>query len=977
MVRVDSKKPCKLVYSLCKHPYMGFVIEPHIVQLNANGAYSLSHQKLYSQTAKEFDACLDEDDYKLIKLLDQLDQEFVIKKHYKEKIRPAAYFEKIWNEKIFQIVRPILEKKIVEALRQIKQKPFFEMGKDGDPVFKRLKINEDLATVLFHFRRSPEGTRYFPTIKLNGVRMEFMFKEAEIITSSPAFMLLGAQLIQFDQELDGKKLMPFLNKRFVDIPKTAEASYYKKFIAPLIERHHVYAEGFQIITEQFEAFPIIKIIHAWDNSMQFVLSFQYGKYNFLYQSGTKVSVTVENKNDEFTFHRIKRSLTWEGVKINLLTELGLMPIDGSSFIVPNHTKDSETESIHHALDWLNVNHDQLLQAGFQIQQEESGKRYFIGKSKIDLQIKESNDWFDIYATVYFGDFEFPFIILRDYILNNKKEFELPNGEIAIIPESWFAQYQNLFSFAEGTSQLRLKKYHIGIVKEYADSELAQLSMDRKLNNLLQFEEMEEIPMPKNFKGELRPYQKAGYDWFYFLRKWNFGGCLADDMGLGKTIQTLALLQKVKEDAAEALIAKDLFDSTTVAAVNQPSLIIMPTSLIYNWLREAQKFTPELKVIVYTGSLRDKNLDQFAHADVVLSTYGIIRMDIDLFKSFYFHYIILDESQIIKNPISKISRSVRSLKSKYKLVLSGTPVENSVLDLWSQMSFVNPGLLGNHHFFNDNFVIPIDKKQDFDKAEKLQSIIKPFILRRTKQQVASELPPKTENIYYSDMSPAQEELYEETKSYYRNEILKMIADQGIGKSHIYLLQGLNKLRQIANHPKMVDELYEGDAGKFSDVIHTLENIMTKGHKVLIFSQFVKHLKIFKEYFEQQNIDFAYLDGSTTNREEVVNHFKQDDDKKVFLISIKAGGVGLNLTEADYVFILDPWWNPAVEQQAIDRTHRIGQKNNVFIYKFITRNTVEEKILALQGRKKQIADSLIITEESFIKTLTAQDIKAILE
>jgi SNF2 family DNA or RNA helicase len=353
------------------------------------------------------------------------------------------------------------------------------------------------------------------------------------------------------------------------------------------------------------------------------------------------------------------------------------------------------------------------------------------------------------------------------------------------------------------------------------------------------------------------------------------------------------------------------------------------------------------------------------------------MDIDLFKSFYFHYIILDESQIIKNPISKISRSVRSLKSKFKLVLSGTPVENSVLDLWSQMSFVNPGLLGNHHFFNDNFVIPIDKKQDFDKAEKLQSIIKPFILRRTKQQVASELPPKTENIYYSDMSPAQEELYEETKSYYRNEILKMIAEQGIGKSHIYLLQGLNKLRQIANHPKIIDEFYEGDAGKFSDVIHTLENIMTKGHKVLVFSQFVKHLKIFKDYFEQQNIDFAYLDGSTTNREEVVNHFKQDEEKQVFLISIKAGGVGLNLTEADYVFILDPWWNPAVEQQAIDRTHRIGQKNNVFIYKFITRNTVEEKILALQGRKKQIADSLIITEESFIKTLTAQDIKAILE
>ncbi len=961
---------------------MGFVIEPHIVQLNPKGGFTLTHQKLYSQTAKEFDAYLDTEDYKLIKLLDQMDQEYIIKKYHKDPIRPTAYFTKIWNDKLYQIVRPIIEKKLVDVIKRLNGKLFYEMGKEGDPVFSQIKISDEQTSVLFHFRRSPEGTRYFPTIKHKGQRIEFMFKNAEVITNLPAFMLLGNELLYFESELDGKKLSPFLNKRFIDIPKSSEQTYYKKFISPLIERHHVYAEGFQIITEQFEAKPILKLTHSWNNSVQLVLSFQYGKYTFLYQSGTKVSVTVEYKNDEFTFHRVKRSLSWEALKINLLIELGLEAIEGSAFCVPNHSLNpEETHPFHHTLEWLNENHEQLIQAGFIIQQDDKGKKYFVGKSKIDLQIKESNDWFDIYATVYFGEFEIPFIQLRDYILNGKKEFELPNGEIAIIPESWFAQYHNLFNFAEGNKHLKLKKYHIGLIKEYADSELAELTMDRKLSNLLQFDQIDEVSMPSNFKGELRPYQKAGYDWFHFLRRWNFGGCLADDMGLGKTIQTLALLQKVKENAFFKSKQPTLFEDTIVKESTeeypQTSLIVMPTSLIYNWMREAKKFTPDLKVLVYTGTLREKNIEVFSNYDIVLTTYGIVRMDIDILKLFYFHYIILDESQIIKNPTSKISKSVRSLKSKYKLVLSGTPVENSVLDLWSQMSFVNPGLLGSHSFFNEEFAVPIDKKQDFDKAEKLQSIIKPFILRRTKQQVASELPPKTENIYYSDMSPEQDRIYEETKSHYRNEILKMISEKGIGKSQIHLLQGLNKLRQIANHPQMVDHEYADDSGKFSDVIHTLESIILKGNKILIFSQFVKHLSIFKAHFEKHHIPFAYLDGSTVNRETVVDSFKNEEEIKIFLISIKAGGIGLNLTEADYVFILDPWWNPAVEQQAIDRTHRIGQKNNVFIYKFITKNSVEEKILALQERKKRIADSLITTEESFMKTLTEEDIKAILD
>jgi len=363
--------------------------------------------------------------------------------------------------------------------------------------------------------------------------------------------------------------------------------------------------------------------------------------------------------------------------------------------------------------------------------------------------------------------------------------------------------------------------------------------------------------------------------------------------------------------------------------------------------------------------------------VVVTTYGISRIDVELFKAFFFDYIILDESQNIKNPSSKSYQAVKQLKSRHKLILSGTPVENTVNDLWTQMSFINPGLLGNQQFFLNEFVTPIEKKKDEDKAHRLQALIKPFVLRRTKEQVATELPPKTEQLFYCEMSDEQGAVYEQVKSEYRNELLQSLEDGTFAQTQIQVLQGLIKLRQIANHPLMIDESYEGDSGKFENVVHTLANVLDGGHKILVFSQFVKQLTIYRQYFDQQNIKYAYLDGSTQNRGEVVKKFQEDAKTQVFLISIKAGGVGLNLTEADYVFILDPWWNPAVEQQAIDRTHRIGQTKNVFIYKLITKDTVEEKILALQQRKLSVARSLITTEESFIKSLSTEDIREILK
>lgn len=963
MLRVDSSKPCKIVYSLCKHEFFGYLIEPHIVQLNPQGDFSLTYQRIFSHTATEFARHLTEKDLKLIKILDETEQDFIIKKFHKKPIRPVEFFSKFYNEKFYESVRPKIERKMSEALELIKvEGELYLMDSDGWPAERKIEIAEEAATVLFHFRRNAMETRYFPTIKYQGMRIDFMFKEAQVVSNQPAWLLLNDMLYFFEQDIEGKKLMPFLNKRYITIPKATEGAYFEKFVAPLIEKYHVYAEGFEIKTEKHDPSPVIKVIYVDSGVSQLQLYFRYDSHAFAMGNEKKITVHLEKEEDNYIFTRIKRDAAWEKQKFNLLTSLGLKKVSPlyHSLEVPPVRDEDQSYAI---INWVNEHIEQLKEHGFEIEQHQGSKKFLFASNKIDFEIKEDNDWFDINAIVYFGAHPIPFIALKQHILHKKREFTLPDGAIAIIPEKWFTQYGSLFSLSDGGKDLKLKKHHIGLINELAEDGIANVTLSRKLERLNDFENIADTQMPVHFKGDLRSYQKAGYNWFSFLREYNFGGCLADDMGLGKTIQTLAMLQKIKEEDEQK-------------STKSTSLIIMPTSLIYNWLNEAKKFTPKLKIHAHTGSSRNKDISQFAKYDIIITTYGITRVDIDLLKDYYFNYIILDESQNIKNPSSKSFKAVRALKSRHKLVLSGTPVENSVSDLWTQLTFLNPGLLGTQTFFNEEYVQAIEKRKDEEKARKLQAIIKPFVLRRTKEQVASELPAKTEQVFYCDMSEDQAAYYEKTKSAYRNDLLSSMDDGTYARKQVQLLQGLTALRQLANHPVMIDEHYTSDSGKFENVIHTLDNVLKGGHKVLIFSQFVKHLNIFKQYFDQEAIPFSYLDGATKNRGEIVAEFQENTELKVFLISIKAGGVGLNLTQADYVFILDPWWNPAVEQQAIDRTHRIGQEKKVFIYKFIAKDTVEEKILALQNRKKRLASSLITTEESFFKSLSKEDIREIL-
>jgi non-specific serine/threonine protein kinase len=376
-----------------------------------------------------------------------------------------------------------------------------------------------------------------------------------------------------------------------------------------------------------------------------------------------------------------------------------------------------------------------------------------------------------------------------------------------------------------------------------------------------------------------------------------------------------------------------------------------------------------------GNFRDKDTSKFGDYDIILTTYGTMLRDIEILRQYRFSYVILDESQAIKNPLAQSAKAARLLDAEHRLCMTGTPVENNTFELWSQFAFINPGLLGSMEYFKREFASPIESKQDEKTANLLKRMIYPFILRRTKEQVAPELPPRTERIIFTDLEPAQRKIYNNTRDYYRAQLLGMIDEGGMDNARMKILEGLLRLRQICIHPALVEPTYNKVAAKFEILMETLETLKAEGHKALVFSQFVQTLKLLEAEMKKLGLSYTYLDGKTKNRQERVDTFQNDPSISFFLISLKAGGVGLNLTAADYVLHLDPWWNPAVEMQAADRTHRIGQDKPVFIYKFIARETVEEKILELQTRKKELVEQLISAEGSFFKSLTKDDVKVL--
>jgi non-specific serine/threonine protein kinase len=590
-------------------------------------------------------------------------------------------------------------------------------------------------------------------------------------------------------------------------------------------------------------------------------------------------------------------------------------------------------------------------------------RFNTAKPQTKIHISSNTDWFDARVDIVFGDQKVTIADVKKALGNRQQFVPLHDGTLGVLPEEWIKKYSLLFRVGEGKSnQLRLSKYHMSVIDELYDNRNEEeliIRLEEKYEQLREFNRIREVPPPEHLNPILRPYQVHGFHWLNYLQDVNWGGILADDMGLGKTIQALSHLQHFRDTNGRL-----------------SALVVCPTTLMFNWENEIRKFTPSLTYHIHHGGDRTRSKEVLGSYNVIITTYGTLRSDIKLLLEMPFDYAVLDESQAIKNPSSKVTKAACLLQAKHRLCMSGTPLQNNTFDIFAQMNFLNPGMLGSLEFFRQEFAVPIDKFGEQDRKEHLRKLLYPFILRRTKEQVAKDLPDKTETILFCEMEDEQRKVYEAYRNDYRDKILGTIETQGIQRSQLTILQGLMKLRQICDSPAILNETdrYPNHSIKLDELAREItENI--GDHKALIFSQFLGMLALIRERLKELDVKYEYFDGSTSaqERERAIQSFQNDDSCRVFLISLKAGGVGLNLTAADYVYIVDPWWNPAVEQQAIDRTHRIGQTKNIFAYRMICKDTIEDKILQLQEKKRILAKDLIADDDGFVKSLTRADVE----
>lgn len=587
--------------------------------------------------------------------------------------------------------------------------------------------------------------------------------------------------------------------------------------------------------------------------------------------------------------------------------------------------------------------------------------------KIDIKIRTGINWFNADIRVQFGKQRASLKQVYKSIRNQNKYVQLDDGTQGILPQEWIEKFTGYFNNAEviDESTIRINKINITAVEQLYEAALPDAAIEEELiaykNKLLGIRGIETIEAPEGLLATLRPYQLEGLNWLNALDDLNFGGCLADDMGLGKSIQIIAFVltqrKKVKQNT---------------------NLLVVPSTLVFNWQQELERFAPDIKLHIVHGANRDKHTEEFDQYEIILTTYGTLISDIRFLKDYHFNYIFLDESQNIKNPETQRYKAVRLLNARNRIVITGTPIENNTFDLFSQLSFACPGLLGSKQFFRDTFSIPIDTFKYSKRARELQQKVKPFIMRRTKEEVATELPEKTEMVVYCEMNEEQRGIYDTYEKEFRDYISAISSDE-LKRSPMNVLRGLTRLRQICDAPALLNN--EALTGKSSAKIDTLlEQIETKSphHKILVFSQFVSMLDLIAEQLKQRDIGYEMLTGSTPtrNRGTIVDSFQNNPGKRIFLISLKAGGTGLNLTAADYVYIVDPWWNPAVENQAIDRAHRIGQDKKVIAVRLICSNTVEEKIMQMQEDKQVLADNLVKTGNALIPALSKNELLQLL-
>lgn len=838
--------------------------------------------------------------------------------------------------------------------------PLF-LGDELNPVKRFLHVQSQKGELALNIGGNAAGLTLSLDLLANGQTFKLEPGQSQLLTASDPYWLMAAdQVVVIQPSLSYPRLASWLRSPEILIPEEHENEFLENYFPALTSQFPI--SGDHIQWQDVNETPVPRLYLTDEGGeLQAYLKYGYGEQEVFYDPQFP-NPTIRRLGDSWSLLRIHRQPELEAEAHGKVASArhGLKRSSSShpSYVFLLRARVDP-------IDFLLRNVPRLIEAGFEIYGEEKLKTARVNRNRptISLNVSSGIDWFDIQAVIQFGDVDASLKDVRSALRRKERYVKLADGTIGEIPEEWIQRYKHLFGLGEQQGDnIRLSNHHLSLIDqllEESDRHQTDAEFRQRRQRLMDFDGIQKQTLPDGFVGDLRPYQKAGFDWLHFLHDYEFGGCLADDMGLGKTIETLVFFQSLKERGHS----------------QAASLLVLPRSLLVNWEREAARFTPGLAVQHYFGKERSDLGTDFDPYDLVLTTYGTMLRDIKKLRKYRFHYVVLDESQAIKNPLAKTSKAARVLNSDHRLVLTGTPVENSTFELWSQFAFLNPGLLGNLEYYKESFGNPIERKGDENASQLLRRMVYPFILRRTKVQVAPELPPRTERVVYSDMQPAQQKFYNKTRDYYRAMLMGLIEEQGMNNARMKVLEGLLRLRQISNHPKLVQEDFRGDSSKFEMLIETLETLQAEGHKALVFSQFVKMLKLVRTEMDTRHIPYIYLDGRTRDRQERVDTFQNDPTIPFFLISLKAGGVGLNLTAADYVIHIDPWWNPAVEIQATDRTHRIGQDKPVFVYKLITRDSVEEKILLLQEKKKALVEQLITTESGFFKSLTSDDVEVL--
>ncbi len=720
----------------------------------------------------------------------------------------------------------------------------------------------------------------------------------------------------------------------------------------------------KLMLEQRPPINVVTMGIDYDQSLKAYLDFEYDGVRVPYSktNADKVQYITVKKPDEDLIYWVKRNIKHENEAYAMLLACKFVPMQTNNLAL-------EKEN---AIDFYNY---YLKQAGDGWRFEEKDDISFFKLmdepfklcAKIDFS-EEQPDSFDISIYGQAGDEIISFDEIYDTIQSGEK--------YARIRSLGFVEYpaQNIYSmmrsfnsfdvFRNPDNRFTVKTYRAGLINELKNLGVELILSDRFKTfweQMSTFSTVETLTLPKGINAEFREYQLKGFGWLWFMYKYGLNGILADDMGLGKTLQALTVLQKAKEEDGP-----------------MPTLVIAPTTVVFNWESEIQKFAPTLSCLKLQGGERKQFFDKIPKYDVVITSYALLRRDIKKLKDINFRYVILDESQNIKNATSQTAQAVKQLTSQHKLALSGTPIENKLEELWSVFDFLMPGFLFTMADFNSRYVNPIMEHQDKVVEKRLKLQIYPFILRRMKRDVAKDLPDKVENIAYCELTDDQRDFYLQVLDSTKEELFKSIEQNGLEKSRLSIFSALLRMRQICCHPRLYDKNNVKNvisSGKFEKLKVMLEEIISEKHRILLFSQFVDMLDIIKAWLDKSGIKYEYLTGKTKDRQGAVERFNTDPTIPIFLISLKAGGTGLNLTGADYVIHYDPWWNPAVEDQATDRAYRIGQTKKVFVYRLITKNTVEEKIQKLKTIKRNLVDSVISVDRNITKSLTMDDIREI--